>query len=82
MRPSVGKQMFTCFLAGAFYFSGVLAVNVLSRWAFGANMTSYERRCDVMTSHRRSHDVIFTLCARRVPVWCSGQGVEFDRIRF
>ena len=78
MRPSVGKQTFTCFLAGAFYFSVVLSVNVLSRWAFGAKMASYEHRCDMMTSHRRSYDVIFTSCAGRVPFWCSGQGVEFD----
>ena len=27
-------------------------------------MTSYRRRCDVITSHRRSYDVIFTSCAR------------------
>ena len=25
-----------------------------SQWAFGAKMTSYQRRCDVITSHRRS----------------------------
>ena len=24
-----------------------------SQWAFGAKMTSYRRRCDVNTSHRR-----------------------------
>ena len=29
-----------------------------SQWAFGAKMTSYERRCDVITSHRRKYDVI------------------------
>ena len=32
-------------------------------WAFDAKMTLYERRCDVSTSHRRSHDVIL----RHVP---------------
>ena len=24
-----------------------------AKWAFGAKMTSYRRRCDVITSHRR-----------------------------
>ena len=27
------------------------------------HMTSYEHQCDVMTSHRRQHDVISTSCA-------------------
>ena len=27
-------------------------------------MTSYRRRCDVITSHRREYDVTFTSCAR------------------
>ena len=27
-------------------------------------MTSYRRRCDVITSHRRKYDVSFTSCAR------------------
>ena len=35
----------------------------LSQWAFGAKMTLYQRRCDVITSHRRWYDVIFTSCA-------------------
>ena len=35
-----------------------------TQWAFGAKMTSYRRRCDVITSHRRQYDVIFTSCAR------------------
>ena len=26
--------------------------------AYGAKMTSYQRRCDVISSHRRQHDVI------------------------
>ena len=29
-------------------------------------MTSYQRRCDVITSHRRWYDVILTLCAHWV----------------
>ena len=32
-------------------------------------MTSYQRRCDVITSHRRWYDVILTLCAH----WDSSQ---------
>ena len=36
-------------------------------------MTSYQRRCDVITSHRRWYDVILTLCAHWVifsgPLW-------------
>ena len=36
----------------------IMKVCVQSRWAFGAKMTSYERRCDVITSHRRLYDVI------------------------
>ena len=35
-----------------------------TQWAFGAKMTSYRRRCDVM--HRRYYDVFFTSCARLV----------------
>ena len=38
----------------------------LWKWTQQANnikMTSYERRCDVITSHRRWYDVILTLCA-------------------
>ena len=31
--------------------------------AHGVRMTSYQRRCDVMTSHRRRSDVIMTSCA-------------------
>ena len=30
-----------------------------SQRAFGVKMTSYQRRCDVITSHRRLYDVIF-----------------------
>ena len=37
---------------------------VRCQWAFGAKMTSYRRRCDVITSHRRQYDVIFKPCAR------------------
>ena len=43
-------------------FSGTLFLN--SQWAFGAKMTSYQRQCDVITSHRRYHDVIFAPNAR------------------
>ena len=31
-----------------------------SQWAFGAKMTSYPRRCDVITSYRRGYDVILS----------------------
>ena len=31
--------------------------------AHDVNMTSYGRRCDVITSHRRQDDVIYMLCA-------------------
>ena len=31
--------------------------------AHSINMTSYQRRCDLITSHRRWYDVILTLCA-------------------
>ena len=33
------------------------------QWASGAKMTSHQRQCDVITSHRRFYDVIL----RRVP---------------
>ena len=35
-----------------------------SQWAHDFRSTSYQRRCDVMTSHRRRSDVILTSCAR------------------
>ena len=38
-------------------------VSRVSHWAFGAKMTSYQRRCDVITSNRREYDVIL----RHVP---------------
>ena len=31
------------------------------QWAFGAKITSYRRRCDVTTSHRRHFDVIYVM---------------------
>ena len=31
----------------------ILLSYYISQWAYGAKMTSYERRCDVITSHRR-----------------------------
>ena len=37
-----------------------------SQWAHNNTMTSYQRRCDVITSHRRWYDVILTLCAHWV----------------
>ena len=36
---------------------------VQSQLAHYIKMTSYQRRCDVITSHRRWYDVILTLCA-------------------
>ena len=35
----------------------------LSQWAHNVKMTSYQRRCDVITSHRRWYDVILMMCA-------------------
>ena len=35
-----------------------------SRQAHDVNITSPQRRCNVMTLHRRWGDVIFTSCAR------------------
>ena len=34
-----------------------------TQWAHNVKMTSYQRRCDVITSHRRWYDVILMLCA-------------------
>ena len=34
-----------------------------SRLEFGAKMTSYRRRCDVITSHQGKYDIIFMSCA-------------------
>ena len=34
-----------------------------AQWAHNVKMTSYQRRCDVITSHRRWYDVILMLCA-------------------
>ena len=36
----------------------------VTQQAHNIKMTSYQRRCDVITSHRRWYDVILTLCAR------------------
>ena len=35
----------------------------LTQWAHNVKMTSYQRRCDVITSHRCWYDVILMLCA-------------------
>ena len=35
---------------------------VPSQWAHNVKMTSYQRRCDVITSHRRWYDIILMLC--------------------
>ena len=50
---------------------------IISQWAHNVKMTSYQRRCDVMTSHRRWYDVILMLCACWAPV-----GAHFLVIRF
>ena len=47
--------------SGKFFF--VLFCFVLTQRAHDVKMTSYQRRCDVMTSHRRRYDVIMTSCA-------------------
>ena len=36
---------------------------VVTQRAHDVTITSYQRRCDVMTSHRRRSDVILTSCA-------------------
>ena len=35
----------------------------ISQWAHNVKMTSYQRRCDVISSHRRWYDVILMLFA-------------------
>ena len=40
-----------------------------TQWAHNVKMTSYQRRCDVITSHRRWYDVILMLCACWEPVF-------------
>ena len=39
------------------------SVCLFSQRAHDVKMTSYQRRCDVMTSHRVRSDVILTSCA-------------------
>ena len=46
-----------------------------SQRTFGAKMTLYQRRCDVITSHRREYDVILTpnvrwdrTCMKKLPL--------------
>ena len=41
----------------------VQTILVGTQQAHNMKMTSYQRRCDVITSHRRWYDVILTLCA-------------------
>ena len=41
---------------------------VTTQQAHNIKMMSYQRRCDVITSHRRWYDVILTLCAHWVYV--------------
>ena len=60
-------------------FSKAVSINffIVSQWAYGARMTSYQRRCDVITSHRRLKDVIL----RHVPAGfyqLSGQWASCD----
>ena len=50
------------------YFALCFKPLIPSQWVFGAKMTSYQRRCDVMTSHRRYYDVIL----RHVPAGFDG----------
>ena len=51
----------------------VYQIQSTSQWAFDAKMTSYQRRCDVVTSMRRNHVALtlirrhFTSCAHWVP---------------
>ena len=49
--------------------------SVLSQWAHNVKMTSYQRRCDVITSHRRWYDVILMLCA----CWDSCSHTKFTK---
>ena len=41
----------------------ICVVAISAQWAHNIKMTSYQRRCDVITSHRRWYDVILMLCA-------------------
>ena len=36
---------------------------ILTQQAHNLKTTSYQRQCDVMTSHRRRYDVVLTACA-------------------
>ena len=49
-----------------------------SQWAHNVKMTSYQRRCDVITSHRRWYDVILMLCACWDDDWPDCVDVQAD----
>ena len=51
------------FITIVFSFKTDTCTTKLSQWAHDVIMTSYQRGCDVMTSHRRRSDVIMTSCA-------------------
>ena len=44
-------------------------MKAVTQQAHNIKMASYQRRCDVFTSHRRWYDVILTLCAHWEIVW-------------
>ena len=52
------------------------SLHVSPQQAHNIKMTSYQRRCDVITSHRHWYDVILTLCAHWVLFFrCLGKSV-------
>ena len=48
-------------------------INIDATSSRRTKMTSYQHRCDVITSHRRSYDDIFTSFARWIPLGTTGR---------
>ena len=51
-----------------------------SKRVHDVKMTSYERRCDVMTSHRRWYDVILTPYAHWDVAWHESVALRVSRL--
>ena len=65
-RGVVGREYQVIILDIFFLFlheKHLLLVHITTQWAHNVKMTSYQRQCDVITSHRRWYDVILILCA-------------------
>ena len=56
--PSDGISLTALETDDIFYSFDSTSIFFSSQWAFGDKMTSYPRRCDVITSHRSGYDVI------------------------